>query len=106
MQDLKKAEQALRKRLAILTHRMEDIDQDLRDHNDDDFSEMATEREDDEVLETVGIMADNEVQQIQLALSRIKLGSYGICQGCGIDIPPARLAAVPHAALCIDCAEA
>lgn len=37
------------------------------------------------------------------ALERIKAGTYGNCRECGQPINPARLEAVPHATLCIEC---
>ena len=104
MQDLKAVETRLRERLAVLKNRMEDIDDDLGELGDDDFAEMATEAEDDEVLENVGLLAQKESKQILLALGHIKQGSYGKCQKCGVDIMPARLEAVPHAVHCIKCA--
>lgn len=42
---------------------------------------------------------------IDEALRRIKDKTYGKCQECGKDISVARLEAVPHARLCIDCKE-
>jgi DnaK suppressor protein len=35
----------------------------------------------------------------------MRRGSYGLCGGCGGPIAPARLAALPEAALCLACAE-
>jgi DnaK suppressor protein len=43
--------------------------------------------------------------QVQRALARIESGEYGKCVRCGIDIPPARLEAMPAAELCIACKE-
>jgi RNA polymerase-binding protein DksA len=37
------------------------------------------------------------------ALKRIDKGTYGFCINCGKLIPKARLEAVPHAQLCIEC---
>ena len=37
------------------------------------------------------------------ALRRIEDGSYGKCQSCSRQIQIARLRAVPHARLCINC---
>lgn len=37
------------------------------------------------------------------ALKRIDKGTYGFCITCGKLIPKARLEAVPHAQLCIEC---
>lgn len=41
--------------------------------------------------------------QVEAALARFEQGTYGICTGCGKPIDPARLEAVPYAALCIEC---
>jgi len=43
------------------------------------------------------------VEQITGALNRIARGTYGTCSGCGRQIAPARLEALPHAATCIEC---
>ncbi len=42
--------------------------------------------------------------QIDRAIARIDEGKYGICEGCGSPISPARLEAMPAARFCIDCA--
>jgi DnaK suppressor protein len=43
--------------------------------------------------------------QIEDALSRIEMGTYGRCTNCGNNIHPLRLEAVPWARFCIDCQE-
>ncbi|MEN6437169.1 MAG: TraR/DksA C4-type zinc finger protein, partial [Syntrophobacter sp.] len=45
-----------------------------------------------------------EIEQIDLALSKMNLGEYGICESCGDDISPKRLEVLPWARLCVDCA--
>ena len=47
-----------------------------------------------------------KVQLVQLrkALTRIKLGKYGICERCGKMIDTDRLAVNPETTMCIDCA--
>ncbi len=45
-----------------------------------------------------------EIEQIDLALAKMSLGDYGICESCGDDIAPKRLQAIPWARLCVDCA--
>ena len=40
------------------------------------------------------------------ALEKLEQGSYGICESCGRPIDPARLAALPHALMCIECKKA
>ena len=46
-----------------------------------------------------------EIEAIDLALTSIETGSYGRCQGCGKDIPAARLQALPTATTCLACGE-
>jgi DnaK suppressor protein len=41
---------------------------------------------------------------IDAALARISTGHYGVCADCGTDIDPKRLAVLPFALLCTDCA--
>ncbi len=43
------------------------------------------------------------VYHVDEALRRIQDGTYGKCQNCNKMISQARLEAVPHARLCIDC---
>ena len=47
----------------------------------------------------------NQLRNVRAALRRIGEGSFGICQGCGENIRPKRLAAVPWAQFCIRCQE-
>jgi DnaK suppressor protein len=42
---------------------------------------------------------------IDEALRRLRKGDYGTCQTCNRPIQKARLEAVPHARLCIECKE-
>jgi DnaK suppressor protein len=42
---------------------------------------------------------------IDEAIRRLRKGEYGKCQQCGKPIQKARLEAVPHARLCIECKE-
>ena len=57
----------LEDQLRELTARARNIDDDLREPPDDDWSENAVESENDEVLEKVGDMALKEIRQINLA---------------------------------------
>ncbi len=45
-----------------------------------------------------------EIEQIDLALIKMSLGDYGVCESCGDDIAPRRLQAIPWARLCVECA--
>lgn len=70
-----------------------------------DFSEQATEVENDEVLDRLNEAAYHEIKQIDQALKRIEKGVYGICKECGEEIPRKRLEAVPFTVFCVDCAQ-
>ena len=48
--------------------------------------------------------AKDLLSQAEEALERIADKSYGICVDCGTNIPVARLEAIPHTKLCVDCA--
>lgn len=91
---------------AEVTQRIKTIDQDIR-HEDlsTDWSEQATERENDEVLQSLGNAADQELALINEALQRIEKGTYFYCSDCGDNIPPARLELLPFSSLCVSCAE-
>jgi DnaK suppressor protein len=41
------------------------------------------------------------INELNLALGRIRSGTYGICRASGARIPKERLRAVPHTTLCI-----
>ena len=45
-----------------------------------------------------------QVDVLDKALARVEDGSYGVCEVCGQDIAPERLAARPAATRCITCA--
>jgi DnaK suppressor protein len=63
----------------------------------------ATERE--LVIHTLEVVSAKR-RAARAALRRIDEGSYGTCVECEETISPARLAAMPAAALCIHCQEA
>lgn len=91
-------------RMAALTERMDVIDAELLSHDDKDWEELATQREGDEVLESIGLGAQEEIRAIRAALQRIEDGDYGTCQRCGAPIGTARLDLLPFTPFCKDCA--
>ncbi len=52
---------------------------------------------------TIAQMLEADAEQIRHAQERREAGTYGVCEDCGKQIPPERLAARPEATLCIDC---
>ncbi|MDC1286541.1 TraR/DksA C4-type zinc finger protein [Gammaproteobacteria bacterium] len=85
--------------------RIEAIDRDIRHEGmSADWSEQASERENDEVLESLGNSSEDELSMIKFALMRIDEGSYFHCSVCGEAIPRARLDLLPFTAHCVLCA--
>jgi RNA polymerase-binding transcription factor DksA len=95
---------ALEQRLAVLTQRTSRIEAHLREPGARDSEELATERQNDEVLEGLGDAELQEIEEIRAALTRIADGAYGECATCGESIAEGRLEALPFTPLCIDCA--
>ena len=86
--------------------RIDSIDRDIRHEGmSADWSEQASERENDEVLESLGNSSELELSMIKFALLRIENGNYFHCDQCGGEIPPARLELLPFTAHCVNCAE-
>jgi len=44
--------------------------------------------------------------EIDDALERVRSGTYGRCETCGVWLPRSRLRAMPHARLCVACQRA
>lgn len=86
-----------------LYHRLNRIEADLNTLKSGDSANRAIERENDEVLEEFGSTGLKELKAIEAALDRIAAGTFGTCAKCGNPVATARLAVVPHAALCGDC---
>jgi len=68
-----------------------------------DFEDQATERQNDEVVIALNDNLVVELQAISEALKRIENNTFGICTKCGDEIAPARLDAIPWAAVCVNC---
>lgn len=52
----------------------------------------------------VGSSLESTIGRSERALAKLDEGTYGICDGCREPIAPARLQAMPDAALCVACA--
>ncbi|WP_323771733.1 TraR/DksA C4-type zinc finger protein [Antarctobacter sp.] len=94
----------LLQRLRALGVRLDEIEAALESPHSKDWDEMAIEREGEEVLERLGESGQAEIARIKAALGRMAQGEYGFCTRCGGEISAERLAAVPEAPLCKDCA--
>lgn len=98
-------ETKLSKKLSELEERLAHIEKDMSKSHSADSAEQATERENDEVLEEIGLETQSSINDIRAALGRISEGTYGSCSSCGKGINPERLEALPEATHCVLCAD-
>ena len=70
------------------------------------MADQGTDNMEREMAFAFASKAGRLVYHIDAALERIRRGNYGKCQACGKNIQKARLRAVPHARLCIECKSA
>ncbi len=105
MSDVERFKNKLLNLKQALTNRVRAIDKDIRHEAlSSDWEEQASERENDEVLESLGNVSEQELVMINRALQRMEQGEYFICSECGAPIPSARLELLPYTTLCVDCA--
>jgi len=83
-----------------LETRIGEIEDEFEAHEAKDWAEMATEREDDEVLHDLGASARGELRMIDAALARMAVGEYGFCVTCGERISEERLDLIPATPFC------
>jgi DnaK suppressor protein len=48
--------------------------------------------------------AQSTLNDLDQAIARLSAGSYAVCEGCGVQIAPERMAARPAARTCFACA--
>lgn len=104
MIDLAQRKKALVARLRELDTRLHNIEDELDSHQANDWEDLATEREEDEVLERIGVDGIAEIERIRNALARIDDGTYGVCVTCGDEISAKRLDILPATPFCATCA--
>ncbi len=58
-----------------------------------------------ERTETLGIIENlkHQLDEVDIALTRIEDGTYGVCATCGTEISAARLEFRPMSVLCVNC---
>lgn len=104
--DLGQIKQLLNARRTALEERHIRVSRDLQRSSDPlvgDWSDRATQLQNDEVLQAIDDAARDELAAIEEALQRLDRGLYGTCKKCGADIEPGRLEAL-HAVTCAGCA--
>lgn len=94
----------LETRLADLKTRLTGIEAELDQPHTQDWEDLATEREGDQVLESMGVSGQHEIKMIDAALTRIAEDEYGFCTKCGAEIGEERLDILPYTPFCRNCA--
>ncbi len=97
----------LMQRYSELSERLARINDDRQHRSQDpsgNWTERATERENDEVLDRLAENTSGEIARLRHSLDRLDRNVYGICEGCGGAIGDDRLRLVPYATHCVNCA--
>lgn len=98
-QILVKRRDALRKALAGDLSLLKE----LRAQTSGDMVDAALDSVQDEISSQLAEVESRELTRIEYALERMRDGQFGVCEGCGVAIPMARLNALPYATYCIGC---
>ena len=75
----------------------------LRAQTSGDVVDAALDTVQDEISSQLAEVESRELARIENALQSMNAGQYGLCEGCGVSIPLARLNALPYATMCIKC---
>ncbi len=70
-----------------------------------DAAEFASKAADQDVTAVTLDLRCRMLKEIDSALKRVAGGTYGVCEGCGGEISPNRLKALPWARYCLICQE-
>lgn len=68
------------------------------------MAELGSDNADQELTLSLLGSEKDALDQIEAAIQRVEDGSYGRCGECDGKIPESRLAAIPYAAQCVQCA--
>jgi DnaK suppressor protein len=75
----------------------------LRGQPPGDTVDSALDSIQDEISSQLAEVESRELNRIEYALERMREGQFGICEGCGTNIPMGRLNVLPYAMYCITC---
>jgi DnaK suppressor protein len=105
-EEIKKIKKQLLKMKEEILQRLKNAKEDstrTRDIGDEgDAASDAISRETSLALEN----RDLEIlKEIEYALHKMEIGTYGICESCGDEIPIERLKVLPFARYCLECQE-
>lgn len=74
-----------------------------RDDGINDLGETASHMEQSDLHSQLAALESRELSQIDVAIQKIRKGTYGRCDRCQKAIPLARLRALPFTSSCIEC---
>ena len=93
----------LKKRQELLASvRPEGLSASLRTPDEVEFAVKSVEQD---LTARTADLRSRMLKEVESALKRVAGGSYGYCEGCGEEISPARLKAIPWARYCLVCQE-
>jgi RNA polymerase-binding transcription factor DksA len=107
MIDITEIDTKLRKKQHELEQRAQKLSDELTRVNIEvskDSEDRAQELENEEVADAIAQQTQQELQQVNHAILRIKQGTYTQCELCHKEIERERLLALPYTALCSECA--
>ena len=99
----RKALLARKERIAALAARLRRGEDELQAVRRPDQLDRAADLEEHEVLEALQTAEAGDLAEVEAALKRISMGTYGKCERCSGPIGELRLRAVPQARFCMGC---
>lgn len=103
IQNYKKSLLAQRENLVVQINESQRQTFDFDRENMQDPVDVAVSDRDQTIMLSISESERTLIDQIDEALQRIELSSYGECANCGQEISEARIKAVPYAQYCINC---
>lgn len=105
-QDLERLRKKLLAQRAEVFQGLRELDQDWQalGGHEIEVEEEAQKAALAELFSQLDEREQREIEEIDLALSKMAVATYGICERCRRPIPFDRLAALPAARYCLDCA--
>ncbi|WP_413520188.1 TraR/DksA family transcriptional regulator [Psychrobacter glacincola] len=100
-QELLKLKEEYETRIAKIEEHIQNPQDDLNEH----WEDQAIAYRQNDMRKNLMVEAQQSLNYVNNALSRIEDGSYGECEVCAEPIEPQRLQALPYATLCMQHAE-
>jgi RNA polymerase-binding transcription factor DksA len=94
---------ARREQIGTLSARLRRGEDELQGRRPDPL-DRAVDLEPRDVFEALQAAERDDLAEIDAALKRISLGTWGSCENCGTSIGELRLRAIPQARRCMGCA--